>query len=121
VDRGFFDKSDTCTVLVVETIHMSIFRHVSGLSTNALPAPPLLPHPCSAPGIDIVPTFTTNNDRMCLVLRTGQLGLLRIEDAERLQVHPYLLPWFVCVWGGGGQRRDTVTTSLEVIIVTLLC
>ena len=40
----------------------------------------------SAPGVDIVPTFTTNNDRMCLVLRTGQLGLLRIEDAERLQV-----------------------------------
>ena len=42
----------------------------------------------SAPGVDIVPTFTTNNDRMCLVLRSGQLGLLRIEDAERLQVRP---------------------------------
>lgn len=40
----------------------------------------------SAPGIDMVPTFTTNNKRMCLLLATGQMGMLRIEDAERLQV-----------------------------------
>ena len=32
-----------------------------------------------------MPTFTTNNNRMCLVLEDGQIGLLRIEDAERLQ------------------------------------
>jgi hypothetical protein len=34
----------------------------------------------------VVPTFTTNNDRMCLALSDGQVGCLRIEDAERLQV-----------------------------------
>ena len=37
------------------------------------------------PGVDVVPTFTTNNKRMCLMLATGQMGMLRIEDAERLQ------------------------------------
>lgn len=40
----------------------------------------------SAPGIDLVPTFTTSNKRICLLLATGQMGMLRIEDAERLQV-----------------------------------
>eukprot|EP00798_Chlamydomonas_sp_ICE-L_P008364 gene8364-2607_t len=42
----------------------------------------------SGPGVDLVPTFTTNNDRMCLVLANGQMGLLRTEDAERLQGMP---------------------------------
>lgn len=56
-------------------------------SVPKFPHKACLPPACrSAPGIDIVPTFTTNNDRMCLVLRTGLLGLLRIDDAERLQV-----------------------------------
>lgn len=36
--------------------------------------------------MDVVPTFTTSNDRMCLLLSTGRMGMLRIEDAERLQV-----------------------------------
>jgi hypothetical protein len=40
----------------------------------------------SAPGVDVVPTFTTNNKRMCLLLANGEMGMLRIEDAERLQV-----------------------------------
>ncbi|KAK9823530.1 hypothetical protein WJX72_003470 [[Myrmecia] bisecta] len=38
--------------------------------------------------VDMVPTFTTNNERMCLLLASGQMGLLRIEDAERLQGLP---------------------------------
>lgn len=42
--------------------------------------------PRSAAGVDVVPTFTTSNDRMCLLLSSGQYGLMRIEDAERLQV-----------------------------------
>jgi hypothetical protein len=42
--------------------------------------------------VDVVPTFTTSNDRMCLLLSSGRYGLMRIEDAERLQV---------CWWGGG--------------------
>lgn len=45
----------------------------------------------SAPGIDLVPTFTTSNKRICLLLATGQMGLLRIEDAERLQVRATLV------------------------------
>lgn len=40
----------------------------------------------SAPSVDMVPTFTTNNDRMCLLLANGDMGMLKIEDAERLQV-----------------------------------
>jgi len=48
----------------------------------------------SAPGVDVVPTFTTNNDRICLLLSTHKMGMLRIEDAERLQVtHLFLSIW----------------------------
>lgn len=36
--------------------------------------------------IDMVPTFTTSNERICLLMTSGQMGSLRIEDAERLQV-----------------------------------
>ncbi len=38
----------------------------------------------------MVPTFTTNNNRICLLLDSCKMGMLRTEDAERLQV------------GGGG-------------------
>jgi len=40
----------------------------------------------SSPVIDMVPTFTTSNERICLLMTNGQMGSLRIEDAERLQV-----------------------------------
>ena len=40
----------------------------------------------SGPGLDMVPTFKTGNGRICLLLKSGQLGALRTEDAERLQV-----------------------------------
>jgi hypothetical protein len=40
----------------------------------------------SAAGVDVVPTFTTSNARICLLLSNGKYGALRIEDAERLQV-----------------------------------
>jgi hypothetical protein len=44
------------------------------------------------PGVDLVPTFTTNNRRMCLLLATRGMGMLRVEDVERLQVcRPRLL------------------------------
>jgi hypothetical protein len=49
----------------------------------------ILPGVCycrSQAGEDVVPTFTTSNDRMLLLLSSGQSGMLRIEDAERLQV-----------------------------------
>lgn len=36
--------------------------------------------------MDVVPTFTTSNARLCLLLPDGRYGLLRMEDAERLQV-----------------------------------
>ncbi len=51
----------------------------------------------SEPGIDIVPTFTTQNNRICLMLSNGKCGMLRIEDSERLQVRvpgPYALTLF---------------------------
>lgn len=37
------------------------------------------------PGVDIVPTFKTRNERMCLLLPDGRLGYLLTRDAERLQ------------------------------------
>jgi site-specific DNA-cytosine methylase len=37
---------------------------------------------------DIVPTFTTSNERILLLLADGRSGMLRIEDAERLQGLP---------------------------------
>lgn len=40
----------------------------------------------SGPAVDMVPTFKTGNMRICLLLKSGQLGVLRTEDAERLQV-----------------------------------
>ncbi len=40
----------------------------------------------SASAVDLVPTFTTSNQRICLLLANGKMGFLRIEDAERLQV-----------------------------------
>ncbi|KAL0032292.1 hypothetical protein WJX79_002892 [Trebouxia sp. C0005] len=42
----------------------------------------------SSPVIDMVPTFTTSNERICLLMTDGQMGSLRIEDAERLQGLP---------------------------------
>lgn len=33
-----------------------------------------------------MPTFTTSNERMLLLLSSGASGMLRVEDAERLQV-----------------------------------
>ncbi|BDA51428.1 probable BsuMI modification methylase subunit YdiP at N-terminal half [Coccomyxa sp. Obi] len=39
----------------------------------------------SGPAVDMVPTFKTGNMRICLLLKSGQLGVLRTEDAERLQ------------------------------------
>jgi hypothetical protein len=55
----------------------------------------------SAAGVDVVPTFTTSNDRMCLLLSRGKFGLLRIDDAERLQVGGWRLAvggWVVGRW-----------------------
>ena len=35
--------------------------------------------------MDVVPTFKTRNERMCLLLPDGRLGYLLTRDAERLQ------------------------------------
>ena len=42
--------------------------------------------------VDRIPTMKTSNCRMCLLLATGQMGMLMIEDAERLQVRPPATP-----------------------------
>ena len=40
------------------------------------------------PGEDVVPSLTTSNDRILLLLRDGRVGMLRVEDGERLQGLP---------------------------------
>ena len=47
--------------------------------------------------MDLVPTFTTSNQRICLLLANGKMGFLRIEDAERLQVTDVLRAWAALV------------------------
>ena len=42
--------------------------------------------------VDRIPTMKTSNCRMCLLLATGQMGMLLIEDAERLQARPPACP-----------------------------
>lgn len=42
-----------------------------------------------SPGaVDMVPTFTTNTSRICLLLASNKMGMLQVEDAERLQGFP---------------------------------
>jgi site-specific DNA-cytosine methylase len=62
----------------------------------------------SAPGIDIVPTFTTQNERMCLILPSGKIGMLRTDDAERLQGLPsgHTKPCWPIVGPGVQQHRS---------------
>ena len=40
------------------------------------------------PAEDVVPSLTTSNDRILLLLRDGRVGMLRVEDGERLQGLP---------------------------------
>uniref|UniRef100_A0A1D2A1D0 DNA (cytosine-5-)-methyltransferase n=3 Tax=Auxenochlorella protothecoides TaxID=3075 RepID=A0A1D2A1D0_AUXPR len=61
----------------------------------------------SPAGEDVVPTFTTSNDRMLLLLSSGLSGMLRCDDAERLQGLPegYTKPcWPLAGPGLGGHR-----------------
>lgn len=61
----------------------------------------------SQPPGDVVPTFTTSNDKIYLFLRNGDHGMLRVEDAERLQGLPegYTSPcWPIQQPGLGGHR-----------------
>ena len=41
----------------------------------------------SPPRVDCLPTLKTANSRICVTLPSGQFGMLRVEDAERAQVH----------------------------------
>eukprot|EP00887_Chlorella_sp_A99_P001977 scaffold18.g1977.t1 len=61
----------------------------------------------SQAGEDVVPTFTTSNDRMLLLLANGKSGYLRIEDAERLQGLPegYTKPAWPLQTPGVGAHR----------------
>ena len=75
-------------------------------------SPALPPHCRSPAGADVVPTFTTSNDRLLLLLADGAHGMLRVEDAERLQgmeVGHTRPCWPIQVPGVGahrGERRD---------------
>jgi len=62
---------------------------------------------------DIVPTFTTSNERILLLLADGRSGMLRIEDAERLQGLPegYTAPcWPI--------RKPGITAHRTINILT---
>ncbi|CAL8466241.1 g5777 [Coccomyxa elongata] len=80
----------------------------------------------SGPAVDMVPTFKTGNMRICLLLKSGQLGVLRTEDAERLQGldEGHTLPCYpirgpgVCLHGAPSlkdtdvERRESYRWSL---------
>ena len=50
--------------------------------------------------MDVVPTFKTTNGRLLLLLFRGEVGMLRIQDAERLQVTSLSLrlAWAAGLW-----------------------
>ena len=56
-----------------------------------------------------MPTFTTSNDRMLLLLSSGKSGYLRVEDAERLQGLPegHTAPCWPVQQPGIGAHRNT--------------
>ncbi|KAK9845815.1 hypothetical protein WJX81_003168 [Elliptochloris bilobata] len=73
----------------------------------------------SAPAVDCVPTLKTANTRICLLLPSGEMGLLRVDDAERLQGLPegHTRPcWPVRVEGVKahcGRLQDSDVKELE--------
>jgi hypothetical protein len=66
----------------------------------------------SAAGVDVVPTFTTSNARMCLLLSNGRFGLLRIEDAERLQVRA---AWQLADYSTAPQTLSQSSRGLPIV------
>ena len=64
--------------------------------------------------MDLVPTFTTSNQRICLLLANGRMGFLRIEDAERLQVTNFSEPGLLLL------HLSTLATAALVPAVLLL-
>lgn len=69
----------------------------------------------SAPGEDIVPTFTTSNDRILLLLPDGRKGMLRVEDAERLQGLPvgWTRPCYPIVPPGIAAQRSGAVKNAD--------
>ena len=61
--------------------------------------------------VDRIPTMKTSNCRMCLLLATGQMGMLIIEDAERLQARP----------PATRQRRKTLSTCAFTLLALRFC
>eukprot|EP00210_Caulerpa_lentillifera_P001820 g1750.t1 len=70
----------------------------------------------SAPGVDVVPTFTTHNDRICLLLGSKQMGMLRIQDAERLQGFPegFTEPCFPIQQPGLNSHKNRQIKETEI-------
>ena len=90
--------------LVLLHLHSAADHHVASCLT-------LYPAACrSSPVIDMVPTFTTSNERICLLMTNGQMGSLRIEDAERLQVACFPGRCISCSLGSPTQKQLTVCT-----------
>lgn len=70
--------------------------------------------------IDMVPTFTTSNERICLLMTSGQMGSLRIEDAERLQV-PLCFPAVQCQTKVNGVIAVLCWAGLGCAVLAVLC
>jgi len=72
----------------------------------------------NSPSIGITPTFTTGNCRMSVLLPSGAFGLLRIQDAERLQGLP--VDWTdaasVCASRAVSHSREGAERRFEVAL-----
>ncbi len=72
----------------------------------------------NAPCVGLTPTFTTGNCRMALLLPGGEFGLLRIQDAERLQGLPvdWTDPASVCASRAVSHSREGAERRFEVAL-----
>ena len=75
----------TTTCCILKYICMYVYVHAHDLRLPHTPQGSVHAGR-SAPPVDVVPTFKTTNGRLLLLLSRGEVGMLRIQDAERLQV-----------------------------------
>ena len=72
----------------------------------------------NAPVVGLLPTMTTGNCRMAVLLPCGSFGLLRIQDAERLQGMPpdWTEPGAVLASRGVSQSREGAERRYDVAL-----
>ena len=78
--RGMFDDNPCYSCHTLELRNRTSNRDVNfGID---------LAQATAKPGEDVLPSLTTSNDRILLLLRDGRVGMLRVEDGERMQGLP---------------------------------